>query len=143
MAKNWFWAVLCLRIVKKKEAKNPKARVDVWKNLVLITADTPVEAIKKANTLGKFEAKVSSTGLTWDDQPAVFQFLGLESIGLVHEPLQDGVEITWTSTLTTLANSEKFVTDGKTLKAELAKEFSPRAIVRTSKAKPSKKKAKK
>lgn len=107
--KSFFWAELCLRIVKTKDMRRPNSRVDLWKNLVIIEASKPEIALRKAQALGKMTAKHSSVGMVWNSDPAKMQFLGITSMGRIHGELKDGVEITWNSQICSLSRSTRFV----------------------------------
>ena len=54
MKKNfWFWAEIVLGTVRKANLNNPRARCEVWTNLVIINAPNPRKALQKAEQIGK------------------------------------------------------------------------------------------
>src|SRR5713101_6891636 len=92
---RWFWAWLIEMTVAKSQVRNPSARTEVWKNLVLIQAKDAKEALAKASKTGKAESGDCRGTLRFNGKPAITQFLGVADIGLVHDELGDGAEILW------------------------------------------------
>jgi len=94
-AKHWFWAWTVLATAQKEKLRGPKARCEVWENLILLRARTPREALRKAEKIGHAEAGDCRGSLRLDGKPAICKFMGVASLGLVHDGLVDGAEITW------------------------------------------------
>jgi hypothetical protein len=105
--KHWFWVWLHLITLPKKTAQGTLAKGELWQNLVLVSAETVQLAVKRALELGKAEEGDSRGTLTLDGRPAVTMFLGIGDMGLVHEPLQDGVEILFRSSRKTLQSAKE------------------------------------
>ena len=120
----WFWAQIILGTVRKANRGNSKARCEVWENLVIIRAQSPKEAIRKAARIGKESAGDSHGTLTLFGRPAKQLFLGVRSIGVIHEKLEDGTEITWSLKYMTFSNAKKLAQPKVSLLRELSKEFS-------------------
>ena len=94
-AKQWFWAWTVLATVHKEKERDPDARCEVWENLIILHARTPREALRKAERIGRGDAGDSRASLRLDGEPAVCKFMGVASLGLIHDGLIDGAEITW------------------------------------------------
>lgn len=94
--KHWFWACTVLSTVHKSRADDPTAPCEVWKNCIIIRARDEHEALRKAQKIGRSEAGDSRGSLRLDGEPAICKFLGVSSLGLIHEPLRDGAEMCWT-----------------------------------------------
>src|ERR1700752_2297488 len=93
--KHWFWAWTVLGTVHKGRENDPNAPCEVWKNLIILHAATADEALRKAEKIGQSEAGDSRGSLQLDGKPAICKFMGLASLGLIHDSLEDGAEITW------------------------------------------------
>ena len=93
--KKWFWAWLVQMTVAKDCLENQQAKVEVWKNLIVLRADTAEGALSKAFEIGKNEQGDCRGSLRLHGKPAVTKFLGVEDMGLIHEDLNDGAEILW------------------------------------------------
>jgi hypothetical protein len=119
----WFWAEIVLGTVRKANLKNPRARCEVWTNLIIIKAPNPRKALQKAERIGKQSAGDCRGTLRFFGKPAVQIFLGVASIGVVHDGLKDGAEITWRLNNTTFAKAKKFPEPKPKLLRELSKEF--------------------
>jgi hypothetical protein len=92
--KHWFWAWTVLGTVQKSRANDPNAPCEVWQNLIILHAATANEALYKAEKIGRSEAGESRGSLRLDGEPAICKFIGVASLGLVHDSLEDGAEIT-------------------------------------------------
>lgn len=92
---KWFWAWLIQMTVAKDCLDNQQAEVEVWKNLIVLRAGTPEQALSKAFEIGKNEQGDCRGSLRLHGKPAVTKFLGVEDIGLIHEEFSDGSEILW------------------------------------------------
>jgi len=95
-AKYWFWAETVLGTVHKGREKDPNAPCEVWQNLIIIQASDEHEALRKAEEIGRADAGDSRSSLRLDGKPAICKFMGVASLGLIHDQLEDGAEITWT-----------------------------------------------
>jgi hypothetical protein len=93
--KYWFWARLIEMTVQKDHIADPNATCEVWKNLVLLEATGEVEAISKAMSRGKAEEGDCEGTLMLGGEPATTVFVGVENMGVIHDPLEDGAEILW------------------------------------------------
>ncbi len=75
--KQWYAACIIM-VVKFKDGNQDK--YPVWENVILVTALSVDEAIKKAEKLGR-EAEGDSDGtFTWDERPATWVFAGIRKI---------------------------------------------------------------
>jgi len=120
----WFWAWIVLGTIRKDNFNNPKAHCEIWKNLVVISATNPKEAFHKAEKLGRQSSGDSGGTLRLFGKPARQVFLGVQSIGVVHDPFEDGAEITWNLERMTFAKAKKLVLPKARLLREMSKEFS-------------------
>jgi hypothetical protein len=93
--KYWFWAWTVVSTVHKGRKKDPNALCEVWQNLIIIQASDEREALRKAEKVGRADASDCLGSLRLDGKPAVCKFMGVASLGLIHDPLEDGAEITW------------------------------------------------
>jgi hypothetical protein len=94
-AKYWFWAWTVLGTVHKHRKNDPTAPCEVWQNLIILHAATPNEALRKAEKIGRSDAGDARGSLRLDGKPAICKFMGVASLGLIHDALEDGAEITW------------------------------------------------
>jgi Domain of unknown function (DUF4288) len=120
----WFWAEIVLGTVRKKSSHNPKAHCEVLENLVMIRAANPKEALYKVEQIGKNSNGDSKGTLTLFGKPARQFFLGVQSIGLIHDELEDGAEITWRLRHMAFSNAKKLAQPKVWLLRGLSKEFS-------------------
>ena len=67
----------------------------VWENIYLIHATSAEEAWARAEKLGQQDIEVTSEGLTFDDKPARWRFVGVRSLMECLETPGDGVEVAW------------------------------------------------
>ena len=65
-------------------------RVVVHINKVLVRANTPSEAYRRAMELGR---RGTMSYRNAADERVKFQFMGLRDLGVIHEPLEDGAEL--------------------------------------------------
>ena len=93
--KYWFWTWTVLGTVHKHRKSDPTAPCEVWQNLIILHAATPGEALRKAEKVGQSQAGDSRGSLRLDGKPAICKFMGVASLGVIHDPLEDGAEITW------------------------------------------------
>jgi|ERR1041385_1993416 hypothetical protein len=122
-AKHWFWAWTILATVQKHRQRDPTARCEVWENLIILHAHTPREALAKAEKIGRSQAGDSRGSLRLDGKLAVCKFRGVASLGLLHDGLVDGAEITWHLKRCTQATAAKLPKRRATLIAEAEKEL--------------------
>jgi hypothetical protein len=120
----WFWAWIILGTVRKNSSHKPKAHCEVWENLVIIRALNPKEAFRKAEQNGKQSAGDSRGTLRLFGKPARQHFLGVQNIGVIHERLEDGAEITWNLKRTIFSKAKKSIQPKVQLIRKLSKEFS-------------------
>jgi Domain of unknown function (DUF4288) len=120
---TWFWAWIVLGTIRKAEINKPMARCEVWENLIIISAPNPRKAFLKAKRIGKQSAGDSRGTLRFFGKPAKQMFLGIQSIGVIHEELKDGAEITWNLKRLTFVKAKKLVRSKINLLRELSKEF--------------------
>lgn len=92
--KKWFWAENVIITVPKRRSDQIKKGI-VWHNLILIEAMNASQAITKARRFGKREAGDCRGTLRLDGAPAIAKYLGVKNIGLVHDGVRDGAEITY------------------------------------------------
>jgi hypothetical protein len=95
--KFWFWVWLVQITVPKQQLKTKKTKGEVWRNLVVVAAENEKEAVRKAISMGKMGTGDSEGSLRLDGRPAVSKFIGIEDMGLIHEPIGDGCEILFRS----------------------------------------------
>jgi hypothetical protein len=123
-AKHWFWAWTVLATTQKKNLGDPKARCEVWENLIILHARTPREALRKAEKIGRADAGDCRGTLRLDGKPALCKFLGVASLGLIHDGLIDGAEITWRLRRCSQSAATKSLTPRAAVIADAEKEFS-------------------
>ena len=120
---HWFWAWTVLATTQKDKLADPKARCEVWENLIILHARTPREALRKAEKIGRADAGNCRGTLRLDGKPALCKFLGVASLGLIHDGLIDGAEITWRLKRCSQSAATKSLTSRATVIAEAEKEF--------------------
>lgn len=121
---RWFWAWTVLMTEKKKDKGRPTARTEVWENLILVTAKSAEEAYRKACLVGKSAEGDCQGTLTLDGDDAVTRFLGLLDLGVVHDEIADGAEITWQLKRCSKVTAKKRVRSKAVLCKEVARELS-------------------
>jgi hypothetical protein len=127
--KYWFWVWIVMGTVHKERQDDPNALCEVWKNLFILHAHSEREALQKARKIGRAEAGDSRGSLALDGKPAICKFLGISSLGLIHEPLGDGAEICWSLQRCRQSTALKLPTDETTLLAQARKELQPYAEI--------------
>jgi hypothetical protein len=76
-------------------------RFPCYENVVLIEADDPDEAMRRAEEYGAEEARHDDPTFTWGGQPAYWQFAGVRkliecrTLGDPEDRLRDGTELTY------------------------------------------------
>jgi hypothetical protein len=123
-ARHWFWAWTVLATVQKGKQRDPGARCEVWENLIILHARTPREALQKAERIGRADTGDCSGSLRLNGKPATSKFMGVASLGLIHDGLVDGAEITWRLKRCKQSTATKALRSRGTLIAEAEKEFS-------------------
>jgi len=123
-AKHWFWAWTVLGTVHKKRASDANALCEVWQNLIIIHATNEREALRKAEKIGRSEAGDSRGSLRLDGKPAICKFMGVASLGVIHDALEDGAEITWNLKRCKQATAQKLPKARSALLAGAKKELS-------------------
>jgi hypothetical protein len=92
---GWYVASYLHRFVELEAAKTGESkRHTVWKNTILIKAESPDEAYKKAIKFGREGCKPYKN---LRNQRVRFQFEGLTSLIPVYDEIKDGSEILWSS----------------------------------------------
>jgi hypothetical protein len=124
--KHWFWAWTVLGTVHKHRKNNPSALCEVWQNLIILHATTPNEALRKAEKIGRSEAGDARGSLRLDGKPAICKFMGVASLGFIHDPLEDGTEITWTLKRCKQSTALKLLKRKATILAQAKKELGRR-----------------
>ena len=122
-AKHRFWAWKVLTTTQKEKLGDPKARCEVWENLIILHARTPREALGKAEKIGRAEAGDCRGSLRLNGKPATTNFMGVASLGLIHDGLVDGAEITWRLKRCMQSAATKSLKSRATIIAEAEKEF--------------------
>jgi Domain of unknown function (DUF4288) len=84
---QWYTAELVMEITVAEALHNV-----VHKNLVLVRADTPEEAHRKAIGLGQ---KAETSYLNPKDRLVRIQFRGVSKLDVMYENLEDGAELTF------------------------------------------------
>ena len=92
---HWFWAWLIQMTIPKDKLKNPRAKVEVWMNLIIVHAPDEQQAWTKAWRVGKAEEGDARGTLRLYGKPAITKFVGIQDMGLIHDDLADGTEILW------------------------------------------------
>jgi len=120
--KYWFWVCLLQMTVVKSRSHDPKAMTEVWENIKIVNANSPSEAYQKALKLGRAESGDCGGSLRLFGEPAVARCIGVSSMGLIHDNLVDGAEITWTLFRRRKSNAVAMATPRKRLLAEVNRE---------------------
>lgn len=94
---TWYGANIVMHV---QFLEGPQSSFPVWENIVLIEADSFESATAKAIEIGRFEAQVTSEGLTWGSRPAKWVFDGVRKVVTISSPSlgglpEHGSEITW------------------------------------------------
>lgn len=118
----------------KSRLRDPGARSEVWKNLIIIRARNAREALSKAIKIGTAQEGDCGGTLRLYGKPAVTEFLGIASVGVIHDDLADGSEITWELTRCRQKTARSLVQRPEDLIASLEKEFRKAKIPRKGSA---------
>jgi len=121
--KRWFWAWLVEMTITKVKLHSASAQTEVWKNLVIIQASDPDEALHKVLKIGASEAGDCNGTLRLDGKPAVTKFLGVADIGLVYDGLEDGAEILWQLRRCSQKNARSLVRPKRVLLSTLRRDL--------------------
>lgn len=119
----WFWVWLVQATVAKEDLHDEHARCEVWLNLKIVNADDEKEAYAKALALGKAEAGDCRGTLRFNGRPAIAQFLGVQAMGVIHDDLEDGAEITFESRRCSQAKAHALVASKTNLLREVGEEL--------------------
>ena len=92
---QWFWAWLVEMTIANTKLTNPRARVEVWMNLIILRASDEEQAWAKAWRVGKAEEGDCRGTLRLNGKPAITKFVGIHDIGVIHDGVTDGAEILW------------------------------------------------
>jgi hypothetical protein len=123
--KFWFWAKLVEITVPRKTRSSLDVLGEVWVNLVLVSARDEREAVRKFLKLGRSKEGDCNASLTLHGKPATTRFVGIESAGLLHDGLGDGVEILSQIKRSTLRKIRKSVKRPNQLNLSLRREIQP------------------
>jgi hypothetical protein len=121
--KYWFWAWLVQATIAKEDLSSDDAACEAWENLVIINADDEGEAYAKALEIGKTYVGDSQGTLKLGGRPAVAQFLGVKTMGVIHDDLEDGAEITYDVIRCSQAEARRRVRRKATLLSMVKKEL--------------------
>jgi hypothetical protein len=122
---RWFWAQVIQMTHAKKRSRKSRDIVEVWDNLIIVRARHPKEAIAKALKVGEACEGDCRGSLRLDGKPATTKFLGLAAMGLIHDGLEDGGEITWWQKRCQEKTARGMVEPLRKLTIALKKEASP------------------
>lgn len=123
---HWFWAWLVEMTVPKDRLNNPRAKVEVWMNLIVVRAADEQHAWTKAWRAGKAEEGDARGTLRLNGKPAITEFVGIQDIGLIHDDLADGTEILWQLRRSTQKVARSIPKSKRELLRNLKKELKPR-----------------
>lgn len=121
--KHWFWVWLVQATVAKDDLSSKSAPCEVWANLVIINADDEVQAYAKALDIGMTYVGDSRGTLRLGSRPATVQFLGVKTMGVIHDDLEDGAEITYEVIKCSQAEAKALVRQKEKLLPEVKKEL--------------------
>jgi hypothetical protein len=120
----WFWAWIVLATYRLKQSKsNP--RCIIWKNLIIVSGLDEQAAYKNACRIGKNSESKPSDRLTMDGKPAKMRFLGIAEMGVIHDPLEDGCELYFHETRSSLSVAKQVVNPKEKIVKSLGKELGP------------------
>lgn len=122
-SKRWFWAWIIQMTIAKDEAGDAEAECEVWKNLVIINASDELEALRKAQLIGAREEGDCDGTLRLRGKLAITRFLGIQDMGLIHEPFEDGAEILWNLEQITQERARALSADSPTILERVRQEM--------------------
>jgi hypothetical protein len=88
--RKWYISHEILYFEKSEQGSTPE-KVALWENLILIQANDPEEAYRKAVDHGR----LSEEPIKIDGEDGHCRFLGLKDLVLVYDQLEDGAELEW------------------------------------------------
>lgn len=89
--RKWYIAHEILYFEPMSEKSPKRANWTVWENLILIKANTPKEAYRKAMDLGR----LNEHAVKIDGEDGYCRFKGLRELSLVYDKLEHGAELEW------------------------------------------------
>jgi hypothetical protein len=126
--KYWFWAWLIQISVAKEDVVDTTAPCEVWSNLVIIHATDETAAYNRAIEIGKTYEGDSRGTLTLNGKPAVAKFLGVQAMGVIHDDLEDGAEITFDIKRSSQGEAQALIADRTTLLPKVKEELRYKVI---------------
>ncbi|MDY0746372.1 DUF4288 domain-containing protein [Paucibacter sp. R3-3] len=104
---GWYVATYVHRfVVLDEDNEDMSRRYTTWKNTILVKAESPNEAYRKAIKVGKLGCKPYEN---MNGQKVRFVYEGLSSLVPIYEELADGSEIFWSSQVSQLRTIRKMV----------------------------------
>jgi hypothetical protein len=91
----WYAANIIMYVKFKDTAQS---KYPIWENIILISADSFDEALKKAEIRGREEEGDAGGSFTWENRPAKWVFGGVRKINQCSDVMDspgDGTEITY------------------------------------------------
>jgi hypothetical protein len=125
MKKYWFWFWLAEITTEKTKRQSVDANGEIWINLVILSARDEVEALRKAEAIGRAGEGDANGTLKLHGKPAVTKFVGVQSAGLIHDGLCDGAEILSQIKRGTMRSVRNTVCTRKQLISTLRHELAP------------------
>jgi hypothetical protein len=113
VSKKRRWYVSHEILAFEPRAKSAVRKLDVWENLILISANSPEQAYGKAIESGR----ASEGPVMLDGRPGFCKFKGLRELVLVYDDLEDGVELEWHELELTKKEIEKLIRPKRKLHA--------------------------
>jgi hypothetical protein len=98
----WYSAHVIMHLKPKVRTKGEQL---VWENVLLIEAESPEIAVKKAEMIGLEDQAANSDGLTIDEKPVTMVFVGVRkliecrTVGDIEDKPADGSEVTYSEFL--------------------------------------------
>src|SRR5207253_4569716 len=98
----WYCAHIIMHV---KPKITTVGKLVVWENIVLVEADSPDQALEKAEKWGREDEEHCSDGLTLNKKPAEMVFAGIRklievrTIGDIDDKPADGSELTYSEFL--------------------------------------------
>ncbi len=123
---RWYWAELVVAMHRAAGGSSAKSIGHVWFDLIIVKATSPQNAIEKANRAGQSR---SESLFELNGKEVRSEFLGIKAIGLLHEGLVDGAEITFTESRMSLSRARRYVIGRDSLLKSLNQELDPIVFV--------------
>lgn len=96
---------------------------EVWINLVVIRGRSAGEAYRKAVRCGRDSESGPDESLELYGKPAIRKFVGVRSMGVCHDGIQDGAEINWSMRRCTQRTARSLAAKRTQLLRDLEKEL--------------------